>query len=202
MAWIGALPPEEQLVNLYMNYEVLGSKYGAETGIFDFFRALPEQGAARGIGFSTPSEILNLLKPVDAVAVPEPVSYQGDKTLAPWLGNELQRAAFEKINQIGRQVVSLSNRRLIQEWLYLAGNDHLRYMESGLVGRAPSPTPYEMPFSAFGNYMNVLSDFAARVATQLPPVHENDDQNPLLATIRKQEEELAALEKEMKKYKK
>lgn len=202
MSWIGALPPEEQLVNLYMNYEVVGGKYGAETGIFDFFRSLPEQGASRGIGFSTPSEIVKLLKPVDSVAVPNPVSYQGDKTLAPWLGNELQRAAFEKINRIGSQIVSLSNRRLIQEWLYLAGNDHLRYMESGLIGRSPSSTPYETPFSAFGNYMNVLSDFAARVATQLPPTHESDEQNPLLSTIRKQEEEIAALEKEMKKYKK
>ena len=58
MSWIAATPDSEQIINLFMNYEVLGSLHPAETGIFEFFKALPRFAAEKGIGFSTPSEVL------------------------------------------------------------------------------------------------------------------------------------------------
>ena len=67
MSWIAATPDSEQIINLFMNYEVLGSLHPAETGIFDFFKALPRFAAEKGISFSTPSEVLALMKPVDCI---------------------------------------------------------------------------------------------------------------------------------------
>lgn len=199
-SWIASIPQEEQLITLCMNYEVLGAVYKAETGIFDFFRAFPEQAAQQGIGFSTPSEIFKLLKPVDAVTVSDPITCLGDKTISSYLGNDLQKAAFEKISNLSKKTISTSIRRLVQEWFYLASSDSLYYMGSDFIGN-PAVDPFETPFSVFGNYMNILSDFSARVDAQSPSGHENDDQNPLLATIRSQEQEISELEKELKKYK-
>jgi hypothetical protein len=45
ISWIAETPPEQQIINLFMNYEVLGSYHPAESGIFDFFKALPRFAA-------------------------------------------------------------------------------------------------------------------------------------------------------------
>lgn len=200
-SWIARIPEQEQLINLRMNYKTIGGIYKEDTGIFDFFRTLPEQVAQRGIGFSTPSEIIKLLKPVDSISVATPISSEGNKDLSSWLNNALQQEAFNKIGELGKKIASPSARRLVQDWFYLQSADHLYYMGDQFIGKYGS-YPYETPFAAFGNYMNVLSDFAARINAQFPSDEENEEQNPLLATIRRQEKEIDELEKELKKYQK
>jgi alpha-amylase len=39
--WVAATPKPEQLVNIFINYDVLGSLQSASTGIFEFFKAIP-----------------------------------------------------------------------------------------------------------------------------------------------------------------
>ena len=51
------------------------------------------------------------------------------------------------------------------------------------------------------NYMNVLSDFMARVEAQYPTSIENEELNALLKTIQNQEQEIAELEEQVKKLK-
>ena len=58
-------------------------------------------------------------------------------------------------------------------------------------------SPYETPFQAFTNYMNVLSDFIVRVEEQYPMDIENEELNSLLTTIRNQAREIEALNKEV-----
>ena len=65
------------------------------------------------------------------------------------------------------------------------------------AGRS-SYSPYESPFDAFTNYMNVLSDFIVRVEEQYPDQIENEELNALLTTIRNQAEEIQQLQKELK----
>ena len=35
-------PPEEKVINLFMNYETLGNLQPAHSGIFEFIKALPQ----------------------------------------------------------------------------------------------------------------------------------------------------------------
>lgn len=63
-------------------------------------------------------------------------------------------------------------------------------------------SPYDNPYDAFNNYMNVLSDFIERVNAQYPETIENEELNSLLTTIKNQGEEIEALQKEVEKYKK
>ena len=63
-------------------------------------------------------------------------------------------------------------------------------------------SPYDNPYDAFNNYMNVLSDFMERVNAQYPETIENEELNSLLTTIKNQGEEIESLQKELDKWKK
>ncbi|MDH6533548.1 alpha-amylase [Parabacteroides sp. 52] len=201
MSWIASTPESEQIINLFMNYEVLGSLQPAESGIFDFFKALPRFAAEKGISFSTPSEVFKLLKPVDAISVPYPMSWvDEEKDTGSWIGNILQQEAFRKINDIGERVRMVEDRRIRQDWNYLQSSDHFYYMNTRHPGGGFSP--YDNPYDAFNNYMNVLSDFILRVNAQFPETIDNEELNSLLTTIRNQGEEIEELHKEIAKLKK
>ena len=62
-------------------------------------------------------------------------------------------------------------------------------------------SPYESPYQAFTNYMNVLADFIVRVEEQFPLTIENEELNALLTTIKNQESEIEMLNKELRALK-
>jgi alpha-amylase len=197
ISWIASAPEPEKIFNLFMNYEVLGSMHSAQTGIFDFFKALPHYAAKNNISFSLPSEIFAAEKPVDVISVPYPMSWVGEeKDCSSWLGNVLQQEAFQKINTIGERVRLCEDRRIKQDWIYLQSSDHFYYMNTK---HQYLFSPYDNPYDAFNNYMNVLSDFMLRVEAQFPSSIENEELNSLLTTIRNQAKEIKQLEKELGK---
>ena len=200
--WINALSEEEQLVNIFMNYEVLGSLQPGETGIFEFFKALPKYALGKNIGFSTPSEIVNKLKPVASVAVPYPCSWAGEeKDLSPWQGNVLQKEALQKLYEIGERVRLCEDRRILQDWMYLQTSDHFHFMSTKTFPGPSAFSPYENAYDAFNNYMNILSDFKTRVEAQFPSNIDNEELNSLLTTIRNQGIEIEILKSKLKKEK-
>lgn len=196
---IAATPEDEQVICAFMNYEVFGSLNKAETHIFDFFRALPHYAEMNNISFSTPSEVFKALKPVAPISVLYPISWvDEEKDVSSWLGNLLQKEAFNKIGEIGERVRLSSDRRIHQDWGYLQSSDHFYYMNTKHVGAF---SPYENPYDAFNNYMNVLSDFIMRVNAQFPDSIENEELNSLLLTIKNQAKEISQLQKELDKLK-
>ncbi|MDD4589202.1 MAG: glycoside hydrolase family 57 protein [Parabacteroides sp.] len=199
--WIADTPESEQVINLFMNYEVLGSLHPAETGIFEFFKALPRFAAEKGISFSTPSEVFALMKPVDSISVAYPISWvDEERDCSSWLGNTLQQEAFRKLNEICGRVRLSQTRRIRQDWYYLQSSDHFYYMSTKHLGTGFSP--YDNPYDAFNNYMNVLSDFIVRVKAEFPETIENEELNSLLTTIKNQGEEIESLHKEIDRLKK
>jgi alpha-amylase len=201
IAWIASTPETEQIINLFMNYDVMGSFHSAESGIFDFFKALPRFAEEYGIGFSLPSEVFALLKPVGSISVPYPMSWvDEEKDCSSWLGNILQKEAFGKINRISERVRLIEDRRIRQDWDYLQSSDHFYYMNTKHPGEKGF-SPYDNPYEAFNNYMNVLSDFIVRVNAQFPSSIENEELNSLLTTIKNQGEEIDSLQRELERLK-
>lgn len=196
--WITSAPESEQIINIWLNYEVLGSLQPYETGIFEFFKAIPRFAFSRGIGFSTPSEVANVLKPIGELTVPYPCSWAGEeKDVNPWTGNVLQQEAVSKLYGIGERVRMVRDRRLRQDWNYLQASDHFNFMSTKLFPGPSVYSPYENAYDAFNNYMNVLSDFIDRVEGQFPATIENEELNALLTTILNQEEKIKQLKKEL-----
>ena len=200
--WIAALPQEEQILNLYFSMDTFGGFLPRNTGIFDFMRALPRFGKEKGVKFSTPSEVVAKLKPVSEVSVPSPISDIDEaRDVSAWKGNELQNEALNKLYAVAERVNLCQDRRLKQDWKYLQSSDHFYYMSTKNKADGASHaafSPYDSPFSAFTNYMNVLADFLVRVEEQYPENIDNEELNALLLTIRNQSAEINELNKEMK----
>ncbi len=198
--WIASTPEQEQIVNLFMNLETFGEMQSRETGIFQFLEALPRFAKERGIEFWTPSEAIAKIKPVGELSVMHPISWADEaRDTSAWLGNKLQKEAFEKLYSVAERVRLCDDRRLKQDWNYLQASDHFFYMSTKHMADGDVHShfsPYETPFQAFTNYMNVLSDFIVRVEEQYPLSIENEELNSLLTTIRNQAREIETLNKE------
>lgn len=204
--WIASTPAEEQIINLAMSLETFGGLQPANSGIFQFLEALPRFARERGIEFCTPTEAITKLKPVGELSVVHPISGADEaRDTSAWLGNKLQNEAFNKLYSVAERVRLCTDRRLKQDWWYLQGSDHFYYMSTkhmadGAVHSLFSP--YETPFQAFTNYMNVLADFIVRVEEQYPLSIENEELNSLLTTIRNQATEIETLNKEVNSMRK
>ncbi|MDE5628257.1 MAG: glycoside hydrolase family 57 protein [Muribaculaceae bacterium] len=204
--WIASTPMDEQIVNIFLNMETFGDLHPATTGIFQFLEALPRFAAERGIDFLTPSEAISKIKPVGELSVMHSISSADEaRDTSAWLGNRLQNEAFEKLYSVAERVRKCDNRRLKQDWEYLQTCDHFFYMSTK---RRPDGTmhssfsPYETPYAAFTNYMNVLADFLMRVAEEFPEHVDNEELNSLLLTISNQGAEIEALNKELNSMRK
>ena len=200
--WIAALPEEEQVVNLYFSMDTFGSFLPASTGIFQFMKALPRFAAERNIVFSTPSEVSSKMKSVGELSVPYPMSDIDEaRDVSAWKGNSLQNEALGKLYGVAERVSMCTDRRLKQDWEYLQSSDHFYYMSTKNLDDGASHaafSPYDSPFAAFTNYMNVLADFLVRVEEQYPESIDNEELNSLLLTIRNQADEINSLNKEVK----
>ena len=198
IGWISAFPENENVINLGMGYEVLGSIQHAQSGIFEFMKALPYHAMEQQISFVLPSEISKKSESAGPLSVPYPISWVGsDKDLTPWTGNDLQAEALNKLYAVGERVRMCTDKSLLNDWLRLQSTDHFRYMSH----KDAHGSHYESAYDAFMNYMNVLADFLERVDAQYPTTIDNEELNELLQTINHQEKEIEKLEQEVKKLK-
>ncbi|MGL4852238.1 MAG: alpha-amylase [Phocaeicola sp.] len=194
MDGIAALPEEEKVINLFMELSALGVAQPLSSNILEFLKALPACAAQRGIGFATPSELFDRCDSIDQLDVPYPMSWKDEaRDISLWLGNVLQREAFDKLYSVSERVLMCDNRLIKQDWDYLQANSNFRFMttKSGSVAR--SIGIYESAYDAFTNYMNILADFIGRVNSLYPEGIENEELNALLTTIRNQDEEIVVL---------
>jgi alpha-amylase len=166
--WLESIDTKEEVINLFMDYETFGEHQWAETGIFEFMKALPKAILKNGkFGFNTPSELAEKLQPVGPIQVPYPISWADEeRDVTAWLGNDLQDEAFGKLYALENLVKNCNNPELLKVWSYLQTSDHFYYMctkwfSDGDVHKYFNP--YGTPYEAFINYMNVLSDFILQV---------------------------------------
>lgn len=206
MNWIASTPQEEQIFNIFLNLETFGDLQPATSGIFQFLEALPRMAAERGVEFLTPSEAVAKIKAVDMLSIVHPISgADEERDTTAWLGNRLQNEAFEKLYSVAERVRQCQNRALKLDYAYLQTCDHLFYMSTkrNADGSLRSNfSPYETPFAAFTNYMNVLADFLMRVEEEFPSQVDNEELNALLLTISNQGQEIEALNKELRAMRK
>ena len=159
---------EGEIINLFMDYETFGEHQAASSGIFDFMRYLPEAITQDGtFEFVTPSQAARKHKAVAPIDVPQTISWADEeRDVTAWLGNELQQDAFNKLYAQTEKLSILNNPTLWEDFGHLQESDHFYYMctkffSDGAVHKYFNP--YDTPYEAFINYMNVLSDFIIRV---------------------------------------
>lgn len=173
VSWFQQAAPDDEVINLFMDYETFGEHQWKETGIFDFLEAFPALAIEQaGMRFKTPGMLAEELKPETELDVPYPISWADEeRDLTAWLGNELQDEAFEKLYQLEKDVYHTGDEKLLRTWRLLQTSDHFYYMctkwfSDGDVHKYFNP--YNSPYDAFIHYMNVLSDFTIRLKIPSP----------------------------------
>lgn len=200
VSWISALPQEEQVVNIFMELSALGMAQPLSSNILEFFKALPVCARDQGITFSTPTEVITKLKSVSQLDVPYPMSWvDEERDTSSWLGNTMQREAFNKLYSVAERIQLCDDRRIKQDWDYLQASNNFRFMTTKNSGVGLNRGIYESPYDAFTNYMNILGDFIKRVESLYPMDIDNEELNALLTTIKNQGDEIDELNKEVEK---
>jgi alpha-amylase len=176
-SWLSKLAPKSELVNIFIDYETFGEHNWKETCIFDFLEHLPGAVLKKTpYKFMTPSEVADTIQPVSAISVPSPISWADEeRDITAWLGNELQVAALNKLYELSDKVKKCNDETINKDWEYLQSSDHFYYMATKFFSDGAVHAyfnPYETPYDAFMNYMNVLSDFEIRLNRSLPPTDE------------------------------
>ena len=202
MDWIAQLPEEEKVINIFMELCALGIYQPLSSNILEFIKALPAVAKDRGITFSFPSEIVSKSKSVAPMEVPFPMSWNDEeRDTSCWLGNVMQREAFQKLYSVAERVLICKDRRITQDWDRIQASNNFRFMTTKNMGVGFYRGIYDSPYDAFTNYMNILGDFINRVNALYPLDIDNDELEGLLTTIKNQGDEIEMKDKEITRLK-
>ncbi len=172
--WVHRISGSGDLVNLFMDYETFGEHQWTETGIFDFLDALPRYVLGHGDWcFRTPSEVVDHSAALSELSFPRTVSWADvARDLTAWRGNAMQDSALRRVYAMGPEVRARNNPSLVELWRKLQTSDHFYYMCTKWFADGDVHayfSPYESPYEAFINYMNVLQDLETSVLRPASP---------------------------------
>eukprot|EP01107_Rhizomastix_libera_P005055 TRINITY_DN18250_c0_g1_i1.p1 TRINITY_DN18250_c0_g1~~TRINITY_DN18250_c0_g1_i1.p1 ORF type:complete len:239 (-),score=6.07 TRINITY_DN18250_c0_g1_i1:22-657(-) len=181
-----------------MPLDAIGIAQPLSSNILEFLKALPGCASEKGITFSTPSEIISKSKSISPIEVLYPISWlDEERDISAWLGNGLQREAFNKLYSLSERVRLCHDKRIKQDWDYLQACHNFRFMSTKHTGLGIDRDSYDSAYEAFSNYMNVLADFINRVNSLYPEDLDNEELNSLLTTIKNQGDEIDTLRKKI-----
>ena len=197
--WIASTPEGEDVINIFGELVTFGILQPLSSNILEFLKAIPALAKDRGIGFALPSELCEE-KSVGAIEVPYNISWvDEERDTSCWLGNVMQREAFNKLYSIADRVRVCGDRRIQKDWDCLQASNNFRFMTTkpGYQYRGI----YDSPYDAFTNYMNILGDFISRV-NNLYGGADNEEIDGLITMIKNQDDEIAAKDKEIERLRK
>lgn len=149
---------QEEIINLFMDFETFGEHQWEDTGIFSFFAEVVKRVAQDPwSGFVTPTQVFrqrfrpNALRSQPAVTtadelyayarnkgqfkkipvydVPEPISWADvDRDLTAWVDNELQQDTVRQLYDLEKRILATADTTLINDWRRLQTSDHFYYM--------------------------------------------------------------------------
>lgn len=165
--WLNETEVNGDIINLFMDYETFGEHQWADTGIFDFLRAFPNEWLkGEGHDFKTITEAAATYEAKDYVDVPQTITWADtERDLTAWLGNPMQHDAILGLYSLERRIIDSEDTDLVGDWRKLQTSDHFYYMctkwfSDGDVHAYFSP--YTSPYEAFRYFMNAWRDVQSR----------------------------------------
>lgn len=196
---IASCPESEQVVNIFMELSALGIAQPLSSNILEFLKALPACARDRGLEWATPSEVMDRFPSVGSIDVPDSLSWvDEERDCSVWLGNQMQREAFNKLYSVADRLLIAKDPRLLQDWDYLQASNNFRFMTTKPSNWWIDRGIYDGAFDAFTNYMNILGDFISRVRTLYGGI-DNEELENMLTTITNQGKEIETKTKEIER---
>ncbi len=166
-SWVNAVNGCGYSVNLFMDYETFGEHQWEDTGIFSFMRHLPDEILKHPHNnFKTPSEVVDSYDAVGVIDVPYTISWADiERDLSAWRGNPMQENTLKELYKMESIVKATNDIQIIGDWRKMQTSDHFYYMctkwfSDGDVHKYFNP--YNTPYEAYINFMNVLDNLNSR----------------------------------------
>ncbi|OHE20477.1 MAG: alpha-amylase [Syntrophobacterales bacterium GWF2_56_9] len=179
--WLHRIGGKEAVVNLFMDYETFGEHQWRETGIFEFLSALPGEILRHpDFFFQTPAEVAASHDPAGEFDCPGFISWADvERDMTAWLGNAMQQDAARSLYGLESAVRRRKDEGIFKTWRMLQTSDHFYYMctkwfSDGDVHRYFNP--FESPYEAYINYMNILDDLSQSLKQKKECIHDRDAQ--------------------------
>lgn len=163
-SWIKDI--DDDIINLFMDFETFGEHQWEETGIFKFLREFPKELIKNNTQFLKISDALKI-EPKGDFDVKEFISWADiERDLSAWLGNKMQKEAIKELYLIEEKIKEKKDPELLQDWRNLQTSDHFYYMctkwfADGDVHKYFNP--YNTPYEAFTTFMHVFNDLLERI---------------------------------------
>jgi alpha-amylase len=198
MSLLNSVPPHHPVINIAMDYETFGEHHKKDTGILKFLEGLLKTIAKqKKFRLSLPSEVIHRVETKQTLSVPEYISWADEaRDLSAWLGNYMQRDAFDSLVQLRNDLVQMEDISLLETWRQLMTSDHFYYMSTKKDNDGNIHSyfnHYSSPYEAFINYMNTLADFIQRVDKAKKAFDETTHQERENEFERRQESETVPL---------
>jgi len=166
--WVDQINGNGYVCNLFMDYETFGEHQWADTGIFEFLRAVPGEVLTKPDNdFLTVSEAIDRYPPVGEVDVPHMTSWADtERDLSAWLGNAMQANALHEVFRMEEDVKTKGDPALLDDWRKLQSSDHFYYMCTKYFADGDVHkyfNPYESPYDGYINYMNIMDNLHSRL---------------------------------------
>ncbi len=160
-------PASPKLCSLFLDYETFGEHQWAEKGIFDFLENLPRAILNTENNFVTVEEATQSTQKTDVYDCPQVISWADEqRDASAWVGNEMQRSAIKALYDLEQAVKAADDADLLKVWRDLGTSDHFYYMCTKYFADGQVHdyfSPYDTPYDAYINFMNVIEDLQGRL---------------------------------------
>jgi alpha-amylase len=167
MEWLEQFEDDE-LINLFMDFETFGEHQWAETKIFQFVEEWVKLVVKKKMQFILPREAIAAeeKKKLPVYGVSEPISWADvDRDLTAWRGNDLQLDTLKQLYAMGGKIKKSGDAKLLEDWRRLQTSDHFYYMCTKWAADGDVHayfSPFSSPFEAYRRYCLVLADLRMR----------------------------------------
>ena len=166
-SWCENIGEQADTINLFLDFHVFGLRNTADSGIFSFLEALPEQILQKKhLDFLTPKQVVKKFPVRDSLAVAEYQSWNDEGCdLKGWLGNEMQKDAIKELYRLALRARSLGDEDILRDFERLQTSDYFHYMSTRWFSESQPdrPNPYASPYDAYISYMNIVADLGERL---------------------------------------
>jgi alpha-amylase len=165
-AWLADSPGD--IVNLFMGYETIGESQTADTGIFEFWEALPGAIEEAGLQWVTPTEVVELYRASREYACRFLTSWtDAERDLSAWTDNSMQREAMARVHGLEKEIHAANDPALTRAWAEMQTSNHFQWMSTKSAEKSPL-IPYPNAQEAHERFMAALDELQAGMIGKQP----------------------------------
>ncbi len=167
-AGLGRVPLRGKVIGLFCALDSNSETPFNETDLLAYLDQLPGNILSEQRGtFMTPSQVARENKASSILSSPHLHSLFPPHDLTAWLGNEMQKDAFQALYLAEEAVKMAHNPALLRTWRLLQDADYFLSMDTRKQAVA-TVRSHGSPYDAYINYMNILTDLTERIEATTP----------------------------------